>query len=257
MSAIKCYSHKESFNKRTFGLWLVHKSSTVQHMNLHKVLKTKAVEWFQWLNCQMSYKRGISSSDCQETGHLSPQSKGEYLSWLKVVSSQRLRHVNMRISKRNLHFLGFFFRFHVGFNKVPVFLIWNQHHIPRTWIFCLKATKACPRCKSNKFNNTTDLQLPSPKNVNVKIHCVLLSIYQHKSHVIHQLLAIRQWSKKKMVRTCKKNKTIVSCFVVEKSFFWEQTLTVDPRFLAASHFGASALGFLRLSIRPSFEGWVY
>lgn len=106
--------------------------------------------------------------------------------------------------KRNLHFLGFFFRFHVGFNKVPVFLIWNQHHIPCTWIFCLKATKACPRCKLNKFNNPSDLQLPSPKNVNVKIHCVLPSIYQHKPHVIHQLLTIKQWFKKNMVRTRKK-----------------------------------------------------
>lgn len=198
-------------------------------MNLHKVLKTKTVEWFQWLNCHMSYKKGISCSDCQETGHLSPQSKGEYLTWLKVVSSQRLRRVNMRISKRNLHFLGFFFRFHVGFKKVPGFLIWNQHHTVHLHLL-FERNKTRPRCKSKKFKNLTDLPLPSPKNVNVKIHCVLPSIYQHKSHVIHQLLTIRQWFKKNMVRTCKKNKTYLFMPCGWKSFFWEQTLTLWPSF---------------------------
>ena len=111
-----------------------------------------------------------------------------------------------------------------------------------------------PRCKSNKFNNPSDLQLPSPKNVNVKIHCVLLSIYQHKSHVIHQLLTIKQWFKKNMVRTCKKIKQSFNALWL-KIILLRTTIDRWPSFSSSFSERASALGFLRLSIRPS-QSWL-
>ena len=178
-------------------------------MNLHKVLITKAVEWFNdsIAKCRTKTASHLQIAKKQGTCRRNPR-ENTWHDW-RLSPLNDYATSTWGFLKRNLHFLGFFSGSMSALKR-------SQHSwyeisiIPCTWIFCLKATKACPRCKSNKFNvnNPNDLPLPSPETVNVNIHCVLLSIYQHKSHVIHQLLTIKQWFKKNMVRTCKKIKHV-------------------------------------------------
>ncbi len=125
--------------------------------------------------------------------------------------------------------------------KATAFLIWNQHRPHR------------PRCKSNKFNNPTDLPLPSPKvSLSKKIHP---SIYQHNPHVINYWLKTSEdnGSKKNGKNMLKNQKNTSVMFCGWKWFFWEQT-TLTLVFLQLLT-GASAFGFSRLSIRPS-QGWL-